>query len=193
MSTFDTILLDGINSGRMPARTTQAREWYRTRAQQTTVTPTALMRDGGSRLTTGFEPGNLYLFNYNPKMKKELPYYDTFPLVFPIKPAPKGFLGLNMHYLPYELRAKLMDQLYSLTTDKNYDANTKLKISYDILNATTRFKEFKPKVKRYLSSFVKSRPLQINSNEWDIALFLPIERFQKATEEQVWRDSRGKI
>jgi len=193
MSTFDTILLDGINSGRMPARTTQAREWYRTRAQQTTVTPTALMRDGGSRLTTGFEPGNLYLFNYNPKMKKELPYYDTFPLVFPIKPAPKGFLGLNMHYLPYELRAKLMDQLYSLTTDKNYDANTKLKISYDILNATTRFKEFKPTVKRYLSSFVKSRPLQINSNEWDIALFLPIERFQKATKEQVWRDSRGKI
>jgi hypothetical protein len=193
MSVFDNILLDGIRSGRMPSRTTQAREWYRSRAQQTTTTPTALMRQNKSKLTTGFAPGNLYLFNYNPKTKADLPYYDTFPLVFPVKPAPKGFYGLNMHYLPYELRAKLMDQLYSLSTDKNYDENTKLQISYDILNSTSKFKEFKPTFKRYLSSYVKSRPLQIASSEWDIALFLPIERFQKASKSQVWKDSRGKI
>ncbi len=28
--------------------------------------------------------GRLYMFLYDPKGKKELPYYDRFPLVFPV-------------------------------------------------------------------------------------------------------------
>jgi hypothetical protein len=35
--------------------------------------------------------------------------------------------------------------------------------------------------------------MEITAPEWDIALFLPMESFKKATKETVWQDSRGKI
>ena len=44
--------------------------------------------------------GNLYLFLYDPKTKNQLPYYDTFPLVYPYRKAEGGFVGYNLHYLP---------------------------------------------------------------------------------------------
>jgi len=129
----------------------------------------------------------------DPKMKKELPYYDRFPLVFPIEKAPNGFLGINMHYLPYILRAKLMDALYQLSTNDKFDATTRLDLSYQILKGASRFKPFKPTVKRYLTSHIRSRFLYIQPNEWDIALFLPVERFQKASKQQVFKDSKDAI
>ena len=51
--------------------------------------------------------GALYFFVYDPKTKADLPYYDRFPLVLPLKREPDGFLGLNLHYLPIPLRIKL--------------------------------------------------------------------------------------
>ena len=136
---------------------------------------------------------NMYAFFYDPKTKAKLPYYDRFPLIFPIKKLPDGFLGINMHYLPYQLRARLMDALYSITNNKKYNGSTKLKISYNILNSASKFKFFKPTVKRYLNEKVKSRFLFINPTEWDIAIFLPVERFSKASKEVVFNASRKMI
>ena len=34
-------------------------------------------------LTSKIEPGNMYMFMYDPKLKETLPYYDTFPLCLP--------------------------------------------------------------------------------------------------------------
>jgi hypothetical protein len=86
-----------------------------------------------------------------------------------------------------------MDALYTITNNKKYDETTKLRISYDILNAASKFKFFRPTIKRYLSEKVKSRFLYINPTEWDIAIFLPVERFQKASKETVWNESRKSI
>ena len=132
----------------------------------------------------------MYLFSYDPKMKEELPYYDRFPLVFPFQTTPDGFLGMNMHYIPHVYRARLMDNLYDLTNNEKYDETTKLRASYSMLNSAARYKYFKPCVKRYLYSHVRSRFLLIPSNEWDVALFLPLERFAKSTKNKVYRDSR---
>ena len=40
---------------------------------------------------------------------------------------------------------------------------------------------------------VKSRFIKIESAEWDIALFLPTERFQKSSKQTVWKDSRAEV
>jgi hypothetical protein len=56
--------------------------------------------------------GKMYSFVYDPKTKEQLPYYDIYPLVFPIEYYNDGFLGINLHYLPPVLRARLMDALY---------------------------------------------------------------------------------
>jgi len=185
---FDTILTKGVRAGQIPARTTDARNWFRKEAEKTSTAPSSLIKSMKDR-TSGFEYGNMYLFQYDPKHKSTLPYYDTFPLVFPVKNAPKGFMGLNMHYLPLKQRAMLMDALYSLVTDKKYDEGTKLKLSYDVLNASSRFKYFKPCLKHYLNGHVKSRKIKIESVEWDMALFMPLQRFKKASAAKVYRDS----
>jgi hypothetical protein len=111
---FDEILLRGIRSGQAPARTAAAREWYREQAKG--IARTTRNRSQGDKLIkelTGdtnrpqddrFRMGNMYLFSYDPKHKDTLPYYDRFPLIFPINKAKGGFLGITMHYLTPILR-----------------------------------------------------------------------------------------
>ena len=41
--------------------------------------------------------------------------------------------------------------------------------------------------------FCKSRFLQINADEWDIAALLPVEDFKGASTSQVYNDSRNKF
>jgi hypothetical protein len=115
------------------------------------------------------------------------------PLIFPYRKVKGGFYGLNMHYLPLPLRAKLMDALYETANNKQYDETTRLKLSYKILDDAAKFKEFRPCIKRYLTKQVQTRFMYIYPSEWDIALFLPTERFVGASKATVFADSRRKI
>lgn len=189
-SKFDEILAQGVRAGQIPARTQGARDWFRNKARSTSATPEAIVRGEKARYKNRISMGKMYLFNYDPKTKATLPYYDRYPLIFPVQGAPGGFYGINMHYLPYVLRARLMDALYDLSSNQRYDERTKLRLSYDILKGAAKYKAFKPTFKRYLSSHVRSRFIEINSSEWDIALFLPLESFAKASKGSVWADSR---
>jgi len=185
---FDKIIAKGARAGQIPARTQQARDWFRNTAQSSRANSSRLLRSGDN-LTSQIEVGNMYLFNYEPKYKQELPYYDNFPLIFPIETVSRGFIGLNMHYLPLRQRAVLMDALYGLVTDQRYNESTRLKLSYGVLKNASKYKGFKPTIKKYLNSHVQSRFLKIEPVEWDIALFLPLQKFQKASSSTVYKDS----
>lgn len=194
-SVFDDILATGVRKGQIPARTQQARDWFRNKARQTSnnkIYPNNIISAEESRKPR-VGPGRMYYFKYDPKTKSQLPYYDTFPLIFMVGAAPGGFYGINLHYLPPQLRAQLMDALYDIVSDKRYDENTRLKLSYQVLSSSAKYKAFKPCFKHYLTPYMKSRFIEITSAEWDIALFLPNERFQKATKQRVYADSRKMI
>jgi hypothetical protein len=150
-------------------------------------------RTDEARKVSSMEFGYMYAFKYDPKTKNDLPYYDTFPLIFPVRMDSDGFLGINFHYLPPVLRAKLMNALYSTLTNKKYDDTTKVKISYSILQSASKYRFFKPMLKKYLRSHVRSQFLEVQVNEWDIAIFLPTESFRKADTGRVWEESRKKI
>jgi len=193
---FDEILTKGVRQGKIPAQTTKARDWYRNQAKEyTRVKENDFFGKKGSkdRMTNRPLLGGMYMYEYVAKHKATLPYYDRLPLIFPFKTVKGGFYGLNMHYLPLPLRAKLMDALYETANNKSYDETTKLKISYKILEGASRFEAFKPCVKRYLTSQVTSKFMYVYPSEWDIALFLPTERFVGASKSKVWSESRGKI
>jgi len=195
---FDRILTQGVRAGQIPARTQEAREWYRDAASRTNaLQPGRLVRSDPDRNRSQIRIGDMYLYHYDPKYKETLPYYDRFPLVFPFKKVPRGWLGINMHYLPLPYRAQLMDALYALSTNQRYDEQTRLRMNYDILNGASRFRWFKPTVHRYLINHVESRLIYIHPSEWDIALFLPLERFytngKRTRKEQVYRDSRAMV
>lgn len=194
-SVFDDILLRGVRSGQIPSRTKSARNWFRdvaSSASKSSVTPSKLLSDKG-RTRGGPSVGEMYHFQYDPKGKKTLPYYDRFPLIFMVDSAPGGFYGINLHYLPPTLRAKLMDNLYAITSNKKYDDTTKIAFSYKVLKGASRFKYFKPTFKHYLASNVKSNFIYISPTEWDIALMLPTQRFSKSSADNVWSDSRAMI
>lgn len=192
-SYFSNLLLQGLRRGQLPGKTEEARKWYRDRAKKLTVPAHTLMSEDRTRLKTRSSIGEMVHFFYDPKHKETLPYYDTFPLVFKLENYDDGFLGLNLHYLPLTYRAKLMDALHELTNNDRYDEKTRLKISYGILKSASKYKWFKPCIKRYLYSHVRSRFMSIHPSEWDIVLMLPSEAFQKATKSTVWKDSRGKF
>lgn len=189
---FDQLITQGVRAGQIPARTTQARDWYRETASKIrNVNERKLMREDESRLSLR-QPiiGSMYSFYYDPKHKDTLPYYDRFPLIFPFKKVKGGFYGINVHYLPLQLRAKLMDGLYEYANNSRYDETTKIKMNYELLTRTANLKWFKPCVKHYLTEHVRSKFMYIYPSEWDIALFLPTERFAKASKAQVWVDSK---
>jgi len=193
---FDNILIQGARQGIIPARTVAARDWYRSAAGKlmSNISPGVFeKRTDEARKVSSMEFGYMYAFKYDPKTKNDLPYYDTFPLIFPVRMDSDGFLGINFHYLPPVLRAKLMNALYSTLTNKKYDDTTKVKISYSILQSASKYRYFKPMLKKYLRSHVRSQFLEIQVNEWDIAIFLPTESFRKADTGRVWEDSRKQI
>ena len=137
--------------------------------------------------------GNLYYFYYDPKGKDDLDYYDKFPLVLTLEKYSDGFLGLNLHYLPIQYRVAFLGKLMPYAVHGDEDGIKRLRVSYDILNASKRFKAFRPCLKRYLNSHIRSKVLAVQPNEWDVATFLPVQQFKGATAKTVWQESVNEI
>jgi hypothetical protein len=192
---FQKIAKEGKAAGVTPG-TEEARDWFRDRASDVrNVNIKQLLTHEEARpnlynKVTNIDVGRMFMFFYDPKHKETLPYYDRFPLIFIMEKYNDGFLGMNMHYLPPLLRARLMDRLYSIEKQDNVRKSKKLRSTYNLLNSAAKFQYFKPTVKRYLTSHVRSRMLYIPEEQWDIALFLPTERFRKKKKNSVWRESR---
>ena len=88
------------------------------------------------------------------------------------------FYGLNFHYLPYALRARLLDAA----------GQDKLSVS-----AVENSRLTKPTIKRYLFGYTRSMFRKIDSEDNLTAIMLPVQRFKKASENTVWGDSRKMI
>jgi len=164
-------------------------QWYKDKIKEFGK-PTALnlIRDG-KRNNKPFA-GKLNMFLYNPKFKKTLPYYDTFPLVLPLEAYSDGFLGINFHYLPMPLRIKLLDRLVDYSNNTQFDESTKLIVDYRKLK---KIKLIKPTIHKYLSGQTQSQFRRIDADEFMIAALLPVQQFKKASSKSVWSDSRGMI
>lgn len=189
----------------MPEDVYESREWFRNKAIRTRslkgASTARIIRIGRENqrmrptIKTRRMLGKLYMFEYEAKHADTLPYYDAFPIIFPIEAHSDGFLGINMHYLPHMWRAALMDNLYDLRTNEDMDETTRLRLfnnGYNILKRSAKYRYFRPCIKKYLDEQVKSRYMEIPPEEWEIALFLPLERFVGASRRKVWIDSRRK-
>ena len=173
-------LKDAIRTNQVTAKARTAGNWFRSIVNRTKgafsgETPQKILSRQESTVASALL-GKMYFYSYNPKWKNKLPYYDTFPLVFPIEKYNDGFLGLNFHYLAPKHRAILMDQLKAFANNKKYDETTRLQLTYNMLKGFSKIKRARPTVHRYLSSKVNSKFVLINADEWEVALFLPVER-----------------
>ena len=164
--------------------------WYRAKIKEFgEPRPQQLIKDG-KRNNKPFY-GKLNMFFYDPKFKKTLPYYDTFPLVLPLETYNDGFLGINFHYLPIPLRVRLLDNLVDYTNSEDFtDISTRMVVDYNKLKSV---RLIRPTIHKYLSGYTKSQFRRIDADEWTIATLLPVQRFKKASDKEVWRESKGMI
>jgi len=169
---------------RIPAQTKQSRAWFRDEVKGIRVKSADVLGDRNLDRVSHPRAGRMYTYFYDPKHKATLPYYDRFP---------KGFYGVNLHYLPIPIRAKLLDELLTITNNKKFDESTRFKISYNFLKNSSKFSAFKPCFKHYLIHKVESEIKFLSSDLWEIAAFLPTARFKGATSAKVHSDSRKKI
>ena len=164
-------------------------QWFRDKIKEFGTPKSAdLIRDGRRTSTPTF--GLLNMFMYDPKGKKELPYYDTFPLVLPIEEYNNGFLGINLHYLSMPIRIRLLDRLVDYSNNDKFDKSTNLNVDYSRLK---KIDMIKPCLKRYLASNVRTKFRKVGAEEFMVATLLPVQRFKKQSDSHVFAKSRGMI
>ena len=134
--------------------------------------------------------GRMYMFWYKPAGRLELKYYDRFPLVFMLDQYKGGFLGLNLHYLPIDLRQKLYYNLLPRATQDKFTKMTRLKIDYEYLLGKSFLRAHRPCVKRYKYTQIIGKVAHVPAPEWEVAVHLPLASWKKAPESRVHRDSR---
>ena len=190
---FQNLEFEAFRAGITP-RTKESIAWFRRKAgAMTSVTSKKVINMEPIELQNRQVIGSMFMFYYDPKTKDKLPYYDTFPLSVIVSKAPGGFYGLNLHYLAPTLRAKFLDALLDITNNKAYDDTTKFQARYNILQKTSKLRFYKPCFKHYLSKNVRSRFAYVPPPEWEIATFLPLANFEKASQRQVYRDSKNMV
>ena len=186
---FQKLELEAFRAGINP-RTQESREWFRKRVQRLTrVNREALMRQDEITRRTSPSFGSMLMYFYDPKHKNKLPYYDRFPLTVLVDGAPGGFYGLNLHYLPYNTRAKFLDDLMAFGPPTPKESSRLTGLRYNLISGVRKFKEFRPCFKHYLGANVRSQFARVPMTDWEIAIFLPVEQFKKSSKQAVWQDS----
>lgn len=178
-------------------RTLEALEWFRKKTddiENEEKNPLDIYET--SRKKAFSFPGQIIAFKYVPLNKKTLPYYDMYPLTLVLELYKDGFLGINFHYLKPVDRAVFMSTLYKYLGKRNF--KRVVKIRYEQLIKKQTMKYYRPCIKRYLYSKMSDRISIIEPSMWDIALFLPTEKFlsgagTKNAKVRVWEESRRTI
>lgn len=190
---FGMLEREAFRAGIAP-RTQDSMDWFRRRAYDIRrLNRNEIMKDDSLELRNRSIIGNMYFYFYDPKHKKTLPYYDSFPLTIMVGPAKGGFYGLNIHYLPPVLRFRFFKALLDITNNKAYNETTRFNLTYGLLKSSSKFKEFRPCFKHYLTTHVRSRFAYIPPPEWEIAVALPAADWQKKSAQEVYRESRKLI
>lgn len=185
------IILDNFKkdlNGQKYIKMAKSRQWLYKKMHNVKVNRAAMFRTGSTVADVFI--GQMFFFFYDPKTKKNLPYYDRFPLVIPIEMYDDGFLGLNLHYLEPGFRVLLLDKLSEYANNNKLDKTTRLRLSYDIISNASRLEMAIPCIKRYLYNHIQSKFIFVEPEEWEMAVFLEAAMFVKQDQKTVWRDSR---
>lgn len=126
--------------------------------------------------------GKMYFFEYDALHKDTLPVWDRYPIViffdaYKSKAGDQILLGLNFHYLPPALRMAAFRGLLKFRTEKRYRRNTKLDFSWQVIKVLSQSKYYKHAVHAYRVDHLKSVLVEIPSQSWEMALFIPVQRF----------------
>ena len=133
--------------------------------------------------------GNMYFYSYEPKTKMEIPFYDMFPVTVAMQPVKGGFIGLNLHYLNFYNRAVFLNYLIDFADSINWHELSMSKMLFEYTNikkSENSAKHLRGSIKRYYFRNFQSPALRVESKDWKVIPFLPIDRFVKLTRQEVF-------
>lgn len=191
-----TSYFDRLRKGMdVPERSVESRKWFqdKVRSLKGNINAAQFLKDPHFVRKTTFRIGFMYHFLYDPKYKEALPYWDRFPLIIAVGPAQDGFYGINLHYIHPVARARMMDRLYDTVNNEKWDETTRMRINYNILSSISSLRYFRPAFKHYLFDHIESRIMMVPSSEWEIAMYLPTEKFRGAPATKVWRETKKAV
>lgn len=136
--------------------------------------------------------GKLYFFQYDALWKDKLNNWDAFPMIFPFskyrsKDNKEIILGLNVHWLPPKQRMLMFIALLKFRNESRYRKSTRLQLEWQLLKSMSESKYFSQAVHAYRVDHVKSPFVEIPSQSWEMAIFLPVDKFQKGSRQSAWR------
>ena len=134
--------------------------------------------------------GRMYLFYYVPKGILTLPHYDMFPVIFLMKMERDYFDGLNLHYIPLDMRQEFFNLVIQRINNGRFDKQSFLRIDYDFLSQFRKYRAFRPCYKRYALSNVRGRVINVPASEWETVMNLPTAIWRKQPEDLVHIESR---
>lgn len=94
------------------------------------------------------------MFKYSPKHASTLPYYDILPMPILLNKLPDGFLGLNIHYLPWAKRLQLADRLVRASKNRKRITYPQIKRAWNSLRLPMGYANLI--IRRYLTSHIQS-------------------------------------
>lgn len=170
----------------------EAINWYKSQISKLNVGRMQLMSDNQIYQHGNPGPGHFCFFFYSAKGYAEgtLPYYDTSPMSLILSGGGGMVQGLNWHYLPLPLRVQLFQQILAIEGG-NLSDQRKFTATYETIKAMGNL--YKPCIKNYLLTHVKSQAVWVPMDSALIATFLPVANFKGASESKVWSDSRKLI
>lgn len=177
----------------LETRSLESLRWFQQRVKTMKLTSEAFYKQSSLNKAKRYLEGRMYTFFYDAKTKDKLPYWDRFPVVLILDLSQNGFTGLNLHYIPPRYRVRLLYELYKYIRldDDTRDENMKphIRMRYEMLRGLSKLRFFKPCFKRYLTTQIEGRALEITPDYWDVMAMLPLADWQKKNAREVYTES----
>jgi hypothetical protein len=129
------------------------------------------------------EVGRMYTFKYNdPKYKKELEFYNAFPIVLCIghietESGKMNPLCISLHFIPPKIRTAILDKIVKTFNNSVIDPNIVklekgefnlrlLPARYDVLKRILRLSGFEFAITSYIYARIKTKPMIVSYMDW---------------------------
>jgi hypothetical protein len=148
--------------------------------------------------------GGIYFQAYDPKFKKELPFYDKLPLYIPAQIKSDRILGLNLHYLPPQLRVAFLQDYVEYLEKRAFEAGYDFLYevpSSQISNWGSRYiskvylgavkspgNPLRECVKTYLYGHIVSKISPVKIDNWEHVGNLILPQFEKKSDSYIYRN-----
>ncbi|QIG68020.1 DNA end protector protein during packaging [Rhizobium phage RHph_Y68] len=195
--TFDDIIRQlerGMSASQINARSRDAIKYFQTKNRAKAVDtgrPGIELLTKGQRGVSDFIPGTIMTYLYDAKHADTLEFWDRAPLIIFLDVQKNGnILALNLHYLPPNVRAKILALLMKTVTATKLRHDVRMRLTYAMCQQIAAYQPLQFCLKSYIPNRITSKVVRIQPQDWAAAIFFPSDRFVGKSNRYVWAQSR---